>query len=226
MSEMDTVTEQPKKKGGWPKGVPRKAKATEVTAAPQPEPSQSAKAASQEQPPDYSLLQYDLGDVSAREAWSPRSGRPFARHEDYKVGISHLPNLLPGGTIVNRHNPTQQYQRAWLEEDGSRGTRDVALFMKQKRWAPATASDFIIRPEFDDAVSEDSNGRLVYADLNGKVAAVIMVRTKEDYVKDRKELLMHSDDIQRSAEEKMAAMQDNLRKQGMNVTADSSAVDD
>lgn len=176
---------------------------------------------------DSQLEDFDLGDIAARDSWTPLSGKPFARRGSYAATISHLPDLNPPGTLVNRHDPTKQYQRGWLEEDGSRHARQVALQIRSTGWRPAMAGDFIVCPELREFITADDSGRLVYADMNGKTAAILIVRDQAAYTRARKELTRLSDGIQLSVEEKAAQLQENLRRQGMSgVTATATLTDD
>lgn len=175
---------------------------------------------------DADLDQYG-GDLDALASWSARSGKPFASRSSYGASsVGYLPDLSPRGTLVFRHDPTKQFNFKWHEEDGSREARKNSLVMKQKRYFPATASDFIVCPELRGTIVPDHNDRLVIADMAGNASAVIMVRSQEDWVRDRKELLRHSDDLQITAEEKALRLQEQLRGSGMRGVRASSSVSD
>jgi hypothetical protein len=173
------------------------------------------------------ILACDLGDIAARESWTQKSGHRFAERGDFAPTMSYLPDLSHPGTLGNQFNPANQTNRAWLEEDGSRHARQTAMLMRQKGWRPATVQDgYIICPELREAIRADDSGRLVLADTNGKSAAVVMVRSQADYARDRKQLLRHSDDIQLTAEEKAARLQESMRRAGASGVVASSKMED
>lgn len=217
---MSTPETEVKRRPGRPRKNPVETAATTSVVHAAPEPAAAVTI------PDDELEQYG-GDVAALESWSPRSGKPFARRGDFGPMLNILPDLSFKGTLVYRHNPSAEFNFAWLEEDGSNFSRQTAFVMRQKRYSTAMAEDFVVAPELRETIVRDSTGRLTLSDPSGKSAAVVMFRSKADYQRDRKLILQQSDSIQMTAEEKAAKTQENLRRQGMSgVVAKTEMVDD
>lgn len=154
------------------------------------------------------------GDLDALAAWTKRSGVPFSAKRDFR---SRLPSLQPRGTFICRADPTLCFSWAWLEEDGSKHTIGVGQEARANGYRIATSDEFALNPKLRGIIVPDSANRYVVPDLSGKSTAVVLVRDKAAWLAARDERLRFSNEIQISAQERMAEQQDKYRSAGINA---------
>lgn len=163
------------------------------------------------------------GDCAALEAHTDRARVPFSTERpDYH----NLPTLQPRGTFILRSDPTQVFNWAWFDNDGSRFVASVAYrtFMA-KGYRAATNVEFALNPLLRGTITTDTTGRYVVPGLDGKTAAVVMVRDKTSWLRDRREQLKFSDDIQLTAKERAAQQTETLQRAGINASVTANLED-
>lgn len=163
------------------------------------------------------------GDCAALDSYTDRARVPFSSERpDYH----NLPTLQPRGTLILRADPTQILNWAWFDNDGSRFVATVAYrtFMS-KGYRAATNLEFALNPKLRGTITTDTTGRYVVPGLDGKTAAVVMVRDKASWLRDRREQLKFSDDIQLTAKERAALQTETLQRAGIDATVTATLED-
>lgn len=200
------------------------------TATPAPE-YQTGTAVVMDAPPEpYTIPDDELenygGDLAALDSWSPRARTPFASWRDYAPSGSVLPDLNPKGMLVFKHAPEKNFHFTYLEEDGSPHSRQAYMTMNRRGFKPVTADDFVVHPTLRDIfVFEDGTGRLTLAAAKGAVT-VVYAQGEADYRKYRDLMLKQSNEIQKTAEEKVAELQESARSGGFHSVTSSSRMED
>lgn len=174
--------------------------------------------------PDDQLEQYG-GDLAALESWSPRSRRPFASWDSYGPRGSVLPDLSPRGMLVYKHDPGQKFHFAYLEEDGSPHSRMTYMVMRRNGYVPVTADDFIVHPSLRDFLQPDDTGHLSLGALKGAVTHVY-AQPEVAYRRSQAIKLQHSDNIQKTAEERASEIQSGANRDGLNSLTASATMED
>jgi len=175
--------------------------------------------------PDEWLEQYG-GDLSAIESWSPKSGHLMATVRSSKSAGGPMPDLAYKGMLVYRHAPEKQFHFVYLLEDGSSNYQVSIGTLRQRGYRPVTVADFLVHSTLRDGVliSDDgtANGRLTLGGALKGGMTVVYRQDKASYDQWRNHDRRFSDQIQMTADEQAARMQENLVRDGFQVTTEAT----
>ena len=167
--------------------------------------------------PDDEMEQYG-GDLAALESWSPKSGRPMATRQSSLAAARAQPDLNYKGMLVYRHAPEKQFHFVYVLEDGSSSYQQAMGTIRQRGCKPVTVADFYVHSTLREGVfiSDDgtANGRLTLGGALKGGSTVIYRQDERSYKEWRKYDRRFSDQIQMTAEEQAARMQDQLAGDG------------
>lgn len=176
--------------------------------------------------PDDEMEMYG-GDLAALDAWSKKSGRKFATWREASA-TSTLVDLSPKGMLVNRHAPEQLFHFVFLLEDGGQTYQQALLTMRKRGYRAVTVADWHVHSVLRDLlVPEDGKvGRLTLGGALRGGSTVVFAQDEPNYRKFQKLARSQSDEIQKTAAQRSAGVQDSISKGEFAGVMVSTAFDD
>ena len=172
---------------------------------------------------DDEMEQYG-GDLAAHESYADRNGRtmsrrPMASIRSAQPAAHPQPDLNHKGLLVYRHAFEKRFHFAYLAEDGSPNYQQAVQTLRQRGYKPVTVADFYVHSTLRDGVfeSEDgtANGRLTLGGAKKGATTVIYRQDEVNYFKWRDWDRRFTDQIQKTAEQQAAEMQDAWQRDGI-----------
>lgn len=167
------------------------------------------------------------GDLAAHESYSERSRRPMATVRSTISPSRAQPDLNYKGMLVNRHAPEKRFHFAYNIEDGSHNYQQAVATLRQRGYRPVTVADFYVHSSLRDGVfipdDGTATGRLTLGGALKGGMTVIYAQDEQSYKQWRSYDRRFSDQIQMTADEQAARVQENLAQDGFHgVIATSS----